>query len=144
MTASDVAAEIRASFQLENSPSSVVMHNCDECVRLALDLGEKRWDQLQVDVLNYHGDSLPLLSPEAFRYFLPAYLLEALRSPEGIMPMHVMFALQPGRLRRREESQFSPNEERAIRSFLQFMKAERADEFRAETERALEYWSAAA
>jgi hypothetical protein len=41
----------------------------------------KQWRQLSPAFVHQHRDVLPLLSPAAFRYFLPAYLLAC--SDEG-------------------------------------------------------------
>jgi hypothetical protein len=47
------------------------------------DLRGKSTEVLADAVLERRSDSLPLLSPAAFYYFLPAYMLYALRHPDS-------------------------------------------------------------
>ena len=59
-------------------PEDVATHECEECNVLRSDLGSKRWDTLADAVIEKHRADLPLLSPKAFAYFIPAFIRYAL------------------------------------------------------------------
>lgn len=59
--------------------------------------GNKDWRDLQLDMItDYHVD-LPLLTPEAFRYYLPALMLVTMFHYQhvGTLPLGVMHSLTP-------------------------------------------------
>jgi hypothetical protein len=72
---------IARAFPTEGPPELVVVHECDECDRVDDDFGGKAWTEVVPDVIQYHQDSLPLFSPEAFAYYIPAYLSFTLQNP---------------------------------------------------------------
>jgi hypothetical protein len=60
----------------------IALHECPECCQIRDDLRGKS-QVLQDGVLERRCDSLPLLSPAAFRYFVPAYMLYSLSHPDS-------------------------------------------------------------
>ncbi len=44
------------------------------------DLMPPSWEQISTQLIDYHYDVLPFFAPEAYRFFLPAYLLRGLTS----------------------------------------------------------------
>lgn len=49
--------------------------HCPECEDVAAAFRGRHWKELTPALIFERKDALPLLRPEAFRYFLPAYLL---------------------------------------------------------------------
>ena len=56
----------------------IALHECAECAELRSAFDSVRWESMPDALIEAHEISLPLLSPEAFAYFLPAYMLYAL------------------------------------------------------------------
>lgn len=56
-----------------------------------------RWQDIPVDVIRRYPTALLLLTPEGFRFCLPAYLLAVLRDPEevDVLPELVFLTLTP-------------------------------------------------
>lgn len=77
----------------------------------------KPWRDLPREVILYHYDSLPFLTLEAFRYYLPAYLITALNE-DGLNRDFVVFNLNfPERC-----NGFSPQQKLAVRAFLEYVR----------------------
>jgi hypothetical protein len=74
-------AEIRAAFAGTAHPGEgqIAPHDCDECAELRSAFTTVRWDAMPHALIEANASALTLLSPEAFAYFLPGYLLYALR-----------------------------------------------------------------
>jgi hypothetical protein len=73
-------ADIRAAFAQAVRPTAdlIAPHQCDECARIRSEFSQAHRDALPDAFIEEHRSALPLLSPEALLYFLPAYLLYAL------------------------------------------------------------------
>lgn len=65
-----------------------------ECDQIAESFRGKMWRKLPAGVIRGFADSLPLFTPAAFRYYLPAYMLASLGPDEEPAPMR---KLVPGR-----------------------------------------------
>lgn len=72
-----IRQKIRAAFPAQVFSGVVTECACDECVEISDGMRFKSWDQIPEAFLDANP-SLPLLSPEAFRAFLPAHLLRGL------------------------------------------------------------------
>jgi len=59
-------------------PQPVTACDCDECRDVRANLGHLRWNQLLPPAIDKHFGSLPLLTDDAFRALLPAYLFHSL------------------------------------------------------------------
>ena len=56
--------------------------NCDECNEIAREFDGKTWSSLtDVKYLRYYESALSLMTPEARRYYLPAFMIAALTDP---------------------------------------------------------------
>jgi len=53
-----------------------------ECDQIAESFRGKTWKDLPAGLIRSYADSLPLFTAEAFRYYLPAYMLASLGSDE--------------------------------------------------------------
>ncbi len=77
-------AELRrtvlAAFEGVECPpaAEIAPHECDECQAVCAAFAGVDWRQMPDSVLEDHESVLPLLSPEAYRYFLGAWLLYAI------------------------------------------------------------------
>lgn len=85
MTQPDLAAAVIEAFSSAPRPSAdnIAPHRCDECADVTRYLDGR--DPLAFDEEALRGCiwDLPLLSAEAKRYYLPAWLLASIRDPEG-------------------------------------------------------------
>jgi hypothetical protein len=61
----------------------VAPHDCPECQELRAQLTGTTWLDVPCDFVREHPDVLPLLSPEAYLAFLPAWLRQGVLEPEG-------------------------------------------------------------
>lgn len=73
-------ADVLRVFGTARRPArfEIAPHACDECEQLDADLADVDWIAMPDDLIEENPSGLALLSPEAFAYFLPAYLLYAL------------------------------------------------------------------
>ncbi len=61
------------------SKENIARHECEKCEELRNVFAPLSWDSIDRETLEtYHG-KLPLFTPQAFHYFLPAYLLQSLQ-----------------------------------------------------------------
>jgi hypothetical protein len=62
----------------------LIEHDCEECWKLRDDLKGRHWSQLPDDLLIEKCFSTSLLSPEAWHFYLPAFLLLGLRNGDKV------------------------------------------------------------
>ncbi len=62
---------------------TVAPHDCPECLELRRGLTGMTWLDVPIAFIREHSDVLPLLSPEAYRAFLPAWLRQGVLEAEG-------------------------------------------------------------
>jgi hypothetical protein len=94
----DVRVVIRNAFSSVPKPPdghSIAPHRCPECDELALHFLPYDQASLPKEVVQEHYDSLPLLSPEALRHYLPAYLIFALDHPGSDVTEFTIYQLTP-------------------------------------------------
>jgi hypothetical protein len=132
-------AEIRAAFAGATRPSKeqIAPHDCDECAELRSAFTYVSWDAMPDPLVEAHALALPLLSPKAFAYFLPGYLLYALKhlTWQFAPSQMTVYAIGPGPthsdvLRDWERERLKPftdAQARVIDKFLQLV--EQDDEF---------------
>jgi len=78
---------IHAVFPLSDVPKEdeIVFHSCPECDAIRDLLKDKEWVNVGYDPsaeLRSYRTATGLLTPKAFRYYLPVWLLASLRFPE--------------------------------------------------------------
>ena len=61
--------------------ADIALHQCDECAELRAAFAALDWRYVPPAILEAYASKLPLLSPTAYVYFLPAWLLYALEHP---------------------------------------------------------------
>lgn len=95
------------------------------------------WRELSVDMLRYHSQSLFFMTADAYRFYLPAYLVAAVLHYDvaDTIPGSVVFSLIPplddrDTISYRQQMRgFTSAQRQAIRSFLEFMKACHGEDF---------------
>ena len=83
MNARELKGRVLEAFEHEVAPrfDQIAPHPCAECDELARDLINKDPLDVPLDRLEYHCWDLPLLSSEAKRFFLPAWLFRSIEQP---------------------------------------------------------------
>jgi hypothetical protein len=78
-----LVASIERAFPFEPRPrdDQLAGHECAECDALRTILRGARWTDLADTTIDQNFDKLPLLTIEAFGYYLPAYMRRAVRNP---------------------------------------------------------------
>jgi hypothetical protein len=121
----------------------------------------KRWTEVTSDMVRVHSQALPLLTPSAFRHYLPAYIMATIDAPDSeALRDFVVFNLAPPRrptgrnadFFQARAGQFSTAEREAIRSFLELMDERRSAEWRSQgaeppespIRAAIDYWASGA
>ena len=90
---------IREAFSIEPiPPRPVTGHRCQECDEVDALLGGRPWPDVADPLPDYCHDAFPLLTPAAKVYYLPAFLVDALRRPGYMSGESVTFALERGDL----------------------------------------------
>jgi hypothetical protein len=96
----EIRRRINQAFADAAAPTgSVIEHNCEECFALETTFANRKWQEIDLEVVEKNFSNLPLFSPEAFHYFLPAYLLHALEPAElnGSVMEFTIYALSPNK-----------------------------------------------
>ncbi len=75
---SSLKQKILKAFAAVPYPAEIVEHECDECRSLRKDFADKNWRTIEPKIIENNYDKIPLFSPTAFNYFLPAYLIYSL------------------------------------------------------------------
>lgn len=71
----------------------IALHDCSECRQIRDDFRGKTSQFLSDAILERRFDSLPLLSPAAFHYYVPAYMLHSLSHPDSEVASFTFMAL---------------------------------------------------
>ena len=74
--------QIKDAFRGVDPPAaSALMNNhCEECIETSWAFSQKRWEDLAADVGSYQETAL--LTPDAWRYYLPTIMIWCLRDTE--------------------------------------------------------------
>jgi hypothetical protein len=78
-----VEAELRLCFPQRLVSGVIAPHECEECSALREHLAPRTWSEVTDDFTEQYSGSLPLLSPDAYNAYLPAWLRAALHKPDG-------------------------------------------------------------
>jgi hypothetical protein len=95
----------------------IAPHDCVECDALQKRLASITWLQLPMEFVIENDDVLPLLSKEAYRAFLPAWLLASVRDPGGPNARILMVNLR----RIPDTDGFTPSQAAAILETAKFI-----------------------
>lgn len=98
----------------------------------------KHWEEVPLDTLKFHHEALCFFKPEAYRFYLPAYLLATAKSyyQADNIPNSVVYGLDVSDMPDNERerfmeimSGFSDQQKKAILSFLRFLQQEYSPNF---------------
>jgi hypothetical protein len=158
-------ANIRTAFAATAEPDRAEVQNdhCPECQETAGRFAGRRWEEITVaTLLLYPKPSVALLTPSAFRYYLPALMLRCIEAHRAldVLPDEIVGDLSPpnaktaGRVDERSRD-FSAAQVAAILAFLRVCEMREKIESGAEEAlewapvskplaRAIRYWTARA
>jgi hypothetical protein len=148
----ELAAEIEGAFESLSYPGDDDLIGAPthwEAPEVLEAFRGKHWKDVPLSVLFTHRLSLPLFSDEAFRFYLPAYLVAALLHPEEVDTLreNVFFSLTPPESEGPRASSFMERMKRfdaqqtaAIRRFVELYVQQETSYPDSNRERALMFW----
>lgn len=125
----------------------IAPHRCSECDEVVARLSPHLARDVPLGDMNWLWDTLPLLSPKAFRYYLPRFIECCVVTPECSVEAIINCNLAPaGELdvgARNRFAQFNDAERRALLEFVDYRIASADTEIdRTQLEDARLFWSA--
>ena len=110
----------------------LISHDCEECRQLERDFAGVDWRRADAARVERNYDKLPLLTPAAFHFLLPAFLLYTLERFDAANDVgeFTLYALAPGKDWNRDERRywterlklFTGEQMEAIFEFLDLMR----------------------
>jgi len=79
----DLSKKLERVFPPERFRRLVAAHDCEECDAIRATFSHKAWTDVLDAELDAHDGVLPLLTPEAYCAFLPAWIRRGLWEPDG-------------------------------------------------------------
>jgi hypothetical protein len=75
-------------------PNTAYFFDIDQAIG---DFAGKHWKQIPIAVLVKHKDNLPFFTPEAYHFYLPAFLIAAIEYPKqvDVLRDNVIYSLTP-------------------------------------------------
>ncbi len=99
--------------------------SCDECEGIRMDFRGQTTANLPAETLEENYSALPLFLPEAFHYFIPAYMLYAAEHIGSVVERFTKYSLVPSDFDEfclERFRQFTPAQNEAVIRFLEFLK----------------------
>jgi hypothetical protein len=121
--------ETQAAFRGVEKPelNDIAPHKCLECDELRNDLHPYEFLNIPPTVLDKHRWDLPLLSDDAKRYYLPAWILRSINDPQSDYTQALLFALKSDH-RWFPTAPYTDRQWRLIARYLEFLEP-MVDEF---------------
>lgn len=96
MNKSEIIRIIETAFTETPHPSMITSHDCQECYEISEAFKGKNWKDVDQHILIFQRDALPLFTPEAWRYYLPAYMLFAIHdySEADTIPHNIVWGIE--------------------------------------------------
>ena len=119
----DLMQHIRTAFADAPPPSddNIVCHDCEECRALYSDVRGHTHDELSDSWVEKSFDQLPLLSDDAKRYYLPAFLRVGALKPASTVAQFVLYSLSD-EFRMQPSGGYSPRQQQAIGDYLGYVE----------------------
>ena len=99
VTPDEIRAAVWSAFSPVRRPpeAQIALHQCDECADLRATFRDLNWAKVPAATLEENFGKLPLFSPMAYAYFLPAWLLYAIDHPstDAIVTEFLVYDLAP-------------------------------------------------
>lgn len=133
---------VESSFpQTQSPPDKCTTCGCSECCNLDVAFRGREWNEIPDSVIEYEHGSLPLLSDEAFRYFLPAYLHRSIRddADKTAVPEFLLYALAPDSFNLPRFGGLTPSQVTTVHRYLEYYLADVKDD--PDIQETVEYWS---
>jgi hypothetical protein len=92
----ELIAHLLDAFPPKAFHGEVVAHNCPECAEIRATLGGATWWSIPGHFIQQHARHLPLLTKDAYKAFLPAWMCEAVSDPTGETAALLMANLKEG------------------------------------------------
>lgn len=120
MTEDEIRQGVEAAFPIDYPVGmEIVSHRCHECDRVERDFRDVVWKEVPASVVEYHFDSLPLFTPRAFRYFLPAYIMASLTDPESNVPEFLFYSLEASGIELVRVREFTETQRSVVVAYLE-------------------------
>jgi hypothetical protein len=94
----------------------IAPHDCDECAGIRAELTGKPWGEVESGFVDQSADILPLLCPEAYAAYLPAWLRRAVVDPDGDVAFMLLVNLAGA-----DASLFTAEQRRCVVSTARFL-----------------------
>lgn len=87
----------------------IVSHNCEQCQEMRKDFAGIKWQEVNDELLERNYDKIPLFSPQAFVYYLPAFLVYTLNNfdSHSVIGEFTIYALTPDKKWNQDEESLS-------------------------------------
>lgn len=153
----EVAEQIEGAFSRESYPGDnhLTEGSSLEAGDVSSFLKGRRWQDFRVEELARNHESLFFMTPEAVRYYIPAFLIASVRHYDDSdkIPSTLLFFLNPfsmtdsnyqSRFKQRFEP-FTDSERSALIAFLEYIRDTHAEDFpmgaeKDEASQLLEWW----
>ena len=106
-------------------PENVIQHDCPECRAVRRVFRHEQWRSIKPNKVEWGHDKLPLFTPQAFQYFLPAFMLYSVADPSSIVCQLVVDILlheERDDWWQKRLDKFTPNQKAACRLFLHWIQ----------------------
>lgn len=111
-----------------------------ECNQVKAKFRGRHWRELSVEDLQYESEALAFFSPEAFRFFLPAFIRAALLHYDqaDLIPMNVVSWFTPSDdpqlkpYRRERTESLTANQKAVVLRFIRYLRETHAADFSSE------------
>lgn len=150
MNETDLIRKIYEAFSLAPPPdeSEITSHDCCECNEIRSELTQYMRQKIPDSYFKTHSQLVPLLSPKAFRYFLPRIMEFTIQEKLSDLSEFLLYHLGSDEIEgeyrdywKERISVFSENEKSIIRAYLKYRR--KWDEAKFDEEfiaRGLEIW----
>jgi hypothetical protein len=136
MEVGSLTTRIADAFRGVTQPARFVSHQCPECESVQTAFEGRQWNQVPIEAISDHQNSLPLLTPEAYVFLLPAYLSAAVREPLGQIAPNVLYSLRPSAKRR--ECPLTEHQRTVVLEVAEWLAAR--ESWGVEMDRVRKYW----
>jgi len=123
----NLRSDIEAAFANVEppDPDNVIEHDCPECRAVRRVFRHEQWRSIKPNKVEWGHDKLPLFTPQAFQYFLPAFMLYSVGDPSSIVCQLLVYILLHGERDdwwQKRLDKFTPNQKAACRFFLRWIQ----------------------
>ena len=140
---------IREAFPVDLPPEVLIQHSCNECYSLQKAFIGKRWTEVPGITIVENYDKLPLFTPEAFAFYVPAFMTFVLReaTQDDSVLEFLIYSLSPSGdnsesfLNLRKEK-LNSAQRKAICNFLHFVRI-KDDSFESDIAGAMKFFDCA-